>query len=247
MSTIQPSRSGRSQAVPAFLAPLVVQALAVGAFLLLFAASRRESPSASTAEVVASFTGAWGVWLVVRNNIWNWPIGIVSSAVFSIVFWNKALFADAVLQVLYVLLGFLGWHLWLRGGENHGRRKMGRVGRTEAAWVTLAFLLSTVIATMYLHSVQDSAPFTDALTTSLSLAAQYLLTRKYIENWLLWIVVDIIYVGLYLNRDLNLTALLYVVFLAMAIAGLRHWGHLLDAEPPAQEEGPALPQPGAGP
>ena len=205
-------------------------ALATVASLALIGASLRKDSTLSTAEVLGFVTGGWCVWLVVRDNIWNWPVGIVNAGFFVVVFWRARLYADASLQVIYIVLGFLGWYMWLRGGQDHGRLHVRCVGLREAAWVALAFVVGTMIATRYLRGVGDSAPFLDALTTTLSLAAQYLLTRKFIENWTLWIVVDVIYVGLYASRGLNLTSLLYVVFLGMACVGVKHWRRLLEDE-----------------
>lgn len=216
--------------------------VATFASLGLIGVSLREGSTLSTVEVLGFVTGGWCVWLVVRDNIWNWPVGIANAGFFVVVFWRARLYADATLQVIYIILGFLGWYMWLRGGQNHGRLRVRSVGRKEAAWVGVTFVVGTVIATFYLRSVGDSAPFLDALTTTLSLAAQYLLTRKFIESWTIWIVVDVIYVGLYVSRDLHLTGILYAVFLGMAIVGLKHWRSLLD-HGPGSGEAPSLGSP----
>ncbi len=89
--------------------------------------------------------------------------------------------------------------------------------------IAVAVVVMTVIGTAFLRRILDSAPFLDALTTSMSLAAQYMLTRKLIENWYLWIAVDMVYIGLYTSRALPLTAVLYAIFLAMCVVGLLEW------------------------
>lgn len=174
-------------------------------------------------EVLAFISGVVTVWLVVKENIWNWPIGILNSAFFVAVFWNARLFADMGLQVVYIVLGILGWYWWLKGGKN---RTALTISRTSwLTWAVLATLttLTTYGATIYLRSVNDAAPFWDALTTVLSLVAQYLLTKKKIENWLVWITADVIYIALYFYKDLYLTSGLYIIFLLMCVAGWRAW------------------------
>lgn len=185
-------------------------------------------------EVFGFVTGGVCVWLVVRQHILNWPLGLANNAVFIVLFLEARLFADMALQLVYVVLGVLGWYWWLRGGE---RRTALRVGRaTPATLIALAALVAATTwgLTLFLRSVGDAAPFLDALTTTLSLAAQYLLTRKLIENWYLWIVADLIYIGLYAARGLPLTAALYALFLGLCLLGQREWRRsLLAVTPPA--------------
>jgi nicotinamide mononucleotide transporter len=174
-------------------------------------------------EVLGFLTGAAAVWLVVRENVWNWPVGIANSAFFVVLFFQARLFADAGLNVLYVVLGCLGWYWWLRGGENRTALRVGRVSARHAGVLAGLGVVATAGMTILLERVGDAAPFPDALTTVLSLIAQYMLTRKLLENWAVWITADVIYIGLYLSRDLYLTALLYAVFLGMCVAGLVRW------------------------
>ncbi|MCC6512138.1 MAG: nicotinamide mononucleotide transporter [Pirellulaceae bacterium] len=177
----------------------------------------------STLEAVSFITGALCVWLVVRENVWNFPIGLLNVATFSIVFFQARLFADAGLQVVYFVLGILGWRLWLRGGENHTQLSLSRIGRVESAGLGLFVFVSTLCLWLTLHHLGGSASFWDALTTSLSLASQWMLNRKQLENWLGWIVVDTIYIPLYVSKGLYLTAILYAIFLCMAIIGWKQW------------------------
>lgn len=183
-----------------------------------------------------SITEAWGfatggicVWLVVREHLWNWPIGLANNCVFFVLFWQSRLYADMGLQVVYFGLGLYGWLNWIYGGDNRTPLKVSRTTRVE--WLVL--LASLPFATWGLREIllaaNGSAPFWDSFTTALSLAAQYLLCRKRVENWFFWIVADVIYVPLYLSRDLPLTALLYAVFLGMCLFGLRAWRKNLGA------------------
>ena len=181
-------------------------------------------------EVLGFITGALTVWLTVKQNIWTWPIGIASNVFFIVVFWRAALYADMALQFVYIAVSAFGWYWWLKGGAGHSRLKVGRVGVRDAAILAVLGVAATYGMMRYLESVGGSAPFLDALTTALSLVAQYLLSRKLIENWYVWIVADILYVGLYVSRDLHLTAVLYAIFLAMCVRGLVEWRRSMEAD-----------------
>lgn len=175
-------------------------------------------------------TEAWGfatggvcVWLVVREHMWNWPMGLANNLLFLVLFWRGRLYADMGLQVIYFGLGIYGWLNWIFGGAQRTELKVSRTTRTE--WLAIAVFvpLATWGLRELLIVVNGAAPFWDSLTTVLSLAAQYLLCRKRVENWCFWIVADVIFVPLYLSRSLPLTAVLYGVFLVMCLVGLRGW------------------------
>jgi nicotinamide mononucleotide transporter len=207
----------------AVLAALTVCAAAVAGVMVALG-------RASALEAVSFATGAVAVWLTVRENIWNFPIGIINTAGYSLVFFQARLYGDASLNVLYCLLGIVGWYLWLFGGERRSELRVSRAGTTELALVALVVAVSTFLLWKTLHLVGGSASFWDAATTSLSLGAQWLLNRKRVENWHIWIVADVIYVPLYVSRGLNLTAVLYAVFLVMAVMGLIRWREVYDDE-----------------
>ena len=203
-------------------------AVTAGSVLLLAAAWFRWCPLDLT-EALGFVTGAVCVWLVTKRNLWNWPIGLANNVFFAVLFHRSRLFADCGLQGVYFILGVYGWWHWLRGGDGHSRAPVSRA--TEREWIaTLAFL---VAGTWGLRSLmiflQGAAPFWDSLTTVLSLAAQYLLCRKRIENWWFWIAADLIYVPLYVARHLPLTAVLYTIFLGLCLLGLRRWRAEIDS------------------
>lgn len=174
-------------------------------------------------EAASFVTGAICVWLTVRQSIWNFPIGLINVATYCVVFYRAALFADAGLQIVYFVLGALGWRLWLHGGKDRSQLQVSRAPTSEIAVICGLVAVGTVLLWQLLRHVGGSASFWDALTTSISLASQWLLNRKRLESWAGWIIVDAVYVPLYISKELYLTALLYGVFLVMAMMGLRAW------------------------
>jgi nicotinamide mononucleotide transporter len=195
----------------------------------------------TTAELLGFATGAACVWLCVRASSWNFPIGIANNLFFLVLFWGARLYADAALQVVFLLLAAHGWFRWLRGGDQRGRRPMGHAS-PAVLLVLLALLVpATWALTAILTRAHDSAPFWDALTTALSLAAQWLLNAKQVENWYFWIAADLVYVPLYAAKDLVLTAVVYVLFLGLCGVGLRSWLRELAVARPVVAAQPGVP------
>jgi nicotinamide mononucleotide transporter len=177
----------------------------------------------SVAELLGFVTGAASVWLTVLARISNFPVGIANSAFFLVLFLSARLFADSGLQVVYIVLGFVGWWQWLHGGPERTRLVVARSGWKLLAWCVVFVAGTTWGLTVLLRAVHDIAPFWDALTTAVSLAAQFLLNCKKIENWTFWIAADLVYIPLYVVKRLDLTAIVYVLFLAMCLVGVRAW------------------------
>lgn len=174
-------------------------------------------------EIAGFVTGALSVWLAVRQNPWNWPFGVANAICFLALFWQARLFGDMALQLLFIAICLLGWYRWLFGGAGHSRLGVTRITALGALAYVCAGAVATAVFTPYLRSVGDASPVLDALTTVLSVEAQYLMTRKVIEHWWVWMAADVIYIWLYASRELYLTSLLYVVFFAMCVVGLREW------------------------
>ena len=177
----------------------------------------------SWAELLGFVTGAVGVWLTVRSSIHNFWVGIANSAFFLVLFLTARLWADGGLQVVYIVLGFIGWWQWLYGGRDRAALVVGRATpKTLAACIGFV-LVATWGLTLLLGAAHDVAPFWDALTTAISLVAQYLLNAKKVETWLFWMAADIVYIPLYTVKRLDLTAVVYVLFLGLTVIGLRAW------------------------
>lgn len=172
-------------------------------------------------EIVGAVTGAACVLLVVRRSIWNFPVGIVSSAAYLLFFNEQRLYADAGLQVVFIALGFHGWVAWARGRTDSTPIRRVPVGELTA--LTAAFPMVWLMLTRLLELVNGAAPVYDAFVATLSLVAQWLLNRRCVESWLAWIVVDQVSVVLFWSRGMHLTAVLYAIFLAMCVAGLFEW------------------------
>lgn len=192
---------------------------------VLLAIGMHVAGRASMLEAASFVTGAICVWLTVRASIWNFPIGLVNVGAYSVVFFRAHLYGDAGLQVIYFALGAIGWFMWLRrnGDGDEPTSHICRASRRELILIVAFAVVATGGLWQALRNTGSSASFLDALTTSISLASQWLLNRKRLESWIGWIVVDIIYVPLYLAKGLALTAILYAVFLVMAVFGYREW------------------------
>lgn len=185
-------------------------------------------------EVLADLTGLASVWWAARENVLTWPIGIVNSALFLLLFFDAKLYADSVLQVCFIVLGVYGWWQWQSGG--HEARVAG-VGTTLPVRRTTgrewaALIAVTVVAqaswTYWLANHTDSpVPFWDASILVLSLVATYGQARKLVESWLVWIAVDIISVRLYLSRELYPTAVVFGIFGGLCVLGLIDWSRTL--------------------
>ncbi|HEY7419019.1 MAG TPA: nicotinamide riboside transporter PnuC, partial [Ktedonobacteraceae bacterium] len=116
-----------------------------------------------------------------------------------------------------------GWYLWLRGGKGKTALRVSSISLKEFLILVLITAIATLDITFYLQTIQDSAPFWDALTTVLSLVAQYMLNKKFLENWYSWILADLIYIPLYIYERLYLTSAVYVIFLVLCLLGIRTW------------------------
>lgn len=178
----------------------------------------------SWTEAFGFGTGALCVWLVAKQHLWNWPIGIANNLFFLLLFATSGLYADAGLQVLYILLAVYGWWAWLYGGSGHAGLGVSTTDRKTAIALGTGIVLGTAALYVLLtHVTNSNVPAWDALTTSLSLAATYGQTRKQLESWLLWMAADIVYVPLYAYKGLWLTSALYVGFFLLCLNGYLSW------------------------
>ena len=175
-------------------------------------------------EWIAAIAGAVSVFLSARQNIWSWPTAIVNVSLYTFIFFRSGLYSDMGLQVVYLGLSIYGWYQWLRGGVGHTALRVSRASRK--VWVISGLLAAFTWLLLWQVTSRlpgvSLAPLDSGLTT-LSLVAQWMMTRKILENWVLWIIADLVYVPMYIHKDLHVTAGLYTVFLALAIMGFVQW------------------------
>ncbi|WP_423127031.1 nicotinamide riboside transporter PnuC [Gaoshiqia sp. Z1-71] len=176
-------------------------------------------------EVLGSVLGLVYIILSIRQNILTWPVGLITSALYVYVFFVSKFYADMALQVYYVLVSIYGWYFWLKG--NPDRKAHLPVSFTpRKLWIPLALasLMFFLIIVFVLKNYTDSPiPNGDALTTALSLVATWMLARKYLEHWLIWIFVDFLSAVLYALKGLWPTVILFVVYTIMAAWGYVSW------------------------
>ncbi|HXV26465.1 MAG TPA: nicotinamide riboside transporter PnuC [Candidatus Paceibacterota bacterium] len=199
-------------------------------------------------EFFGTVFNLWCVWLVAKNRVLNWPVGIVGILLFGALFWQIRLYADLFEQVYFFVTSLWGWWVWLHprsAGETDIRGELAISGLNRRGYAVYGVVLAvgTVVltfVTMHLHQwlpgyfpEAASYPLLDSFTTVMSFAATVLMVRRKIESWHLWIAVDIIGIGLYWAKDVHLVSLLYAVFLVNAVNGLIRWSREHRARIPA--------------
>jgi nicotinamide mononucleotide transporter len=177
-------------------------------------------------------TGILCVWLAARNNILNWPIAIVSVIIYIFIFYDSKLYADMGLQVYFLLMNAYGWYFW-----NNNRKSMAmptpvsQITQKEILLSVIGIIAFTIILGFILRQNTDASfPFIDSFCTACSLIAQVFLARKVLQNWLIWIFVDIIYVGVYVSKDLYATAIMYALYIYIAWMGYQQWKNTISKE-----------------
>jgi len=175
-------------------------------------------------EWIAAAFGAVSVWLSVRQKVWSWPTSIVNNALYIVVFHGARLYADMGLQVVYIGIALFGWYHWLYGGAGHTELRVTRISRRALALLpVLAAAGTAALGTLLARHTDAALPLLDSGLTVCSMIAQWLMTRKVLENWALWVALDVLYIGLFIHRALYPTALLYAVFLVLAAMGHAQW------------------------
>ncbi len=180
--------------------------------------------SQSLLETSGVITGIICVYLAAKNNIWGWPVAIISVILYIFIFLEAKLYADTGLQVYFLIMNIYGWYFWSRKPVNEKKVPVTSISKIEILLSLAAVIVFTLGLGFLLRQETDASfPFIDSFCTACSLVAQIFLARKVMENWLIWIFVDIIYVGVYLAKDLNLTAGMYALYIYIAAAGYLDW------------------------
>ena len=174
-------------------------------------------------EIIGVITGLLCVYLAAKNNIWNWPFAVISVTIYIFIFFEAHLFADMGLQVYFFIVNLYGWYYWSKKPSAAAKTPVTRITKTQVIIAIPAIMLFTFVLGSILKYTTASYPFIDSFCTACSLVAQVFLARKVLENWLIWIFVDIIYVGVYTVKGLHLTALMYAIYVAIALMGYIDW------------------------
>ena len=182
----------------------------------------------SLLEVAAVVFAMAYLLLAVRENVLCWLFAFLSTAIYTVLFWDVSLLMESALNVYYMAMAVYGWYQWTRGGTNggdepHALAIRSMSGQQHALVITAIAILCIVSG--YLLSEHSSAawPYVDSFTTWASVITTYLVARKYLQNWLYWIVIDTVSIPLYIDRGLNLTALLFVAYVVIAVIGYFKW------------------------
>lgn len=176
-------------------------------------------------EIVAVVVALAMVGCNIRQIHWGWPLAMLSSALYFALFWRSKLYGDAALQIFFIVVACWGWVQWLRGVRGDGQPlQVVRLTRRGLVATVVASAVLWPLTGLFLKNYTDTdVPWWDAFPTAVSLVGQYLLGRKYIDNWAVWIVVNVVSVGLFAWKGLWLTVALYLVFIALSVLGWRAW------------------------
>ena len=181
-------------------------------------------------EIAAALLGVINVALVVRRSTWNYPFGIAMVSLYFFVFWEAKLYSDALLQVFFLLINMYGWWAWYHARHvDHGVAVGWMSWNARMRWLGATVVAIALWGTGMARWTDAAAPFVDATTAGLSVAAQFLQSFRRVESWILWIAVDVIAIGLFAWRGLLVTTALYGLFLVLAVIGLFEWRRRVEA------------------
>ncbi len=179
--------------------------------------------AANRLELAGAVTAALGIWLTTKRWLICWPVTLVSIFIYVVVFYRAGLLSDALLQIVFIVFTVYGWWHWWRGARAEGEVRVEPLQRSHLLIAVLLGIPGSFALGMVAKRLGAALPFLDAALMSYSLVATWWQARKHIANWWLWIVVDTVYIGEYLYKDLRATALLYAAFVPLAMLGLRDW------------------------
>lgn len=183
-------------------------------------------------EILAFVLSLAMVWLNIRVNAWAWPLAIAASLLYCLLFRDARLYGEAGLQIFFALVAAWGWWQWLRGrGDDGAALQVRRLSRRGRLALAAALLAAWPLLAGFLRQFTDTdVPWGDALPTAGSVAGQWLLGRKYVENWPMWLAVNLVSTGLFAYKGLWLTVLLYALFALLSVVGWRAWSALAKAK-----------------
>lgn len=179
-------------------------------------------------EIIGALIGLIYLWLEYRVSIWLWLAGIVMPAVYIVVYYQAGLYADSGISLYYLIAGVYGWVMWQRRPV---RQKERQITQTPCCrWLPMAVVfvaLFLVIGEVLVRFTDSTVPWLDSFTTALSFVAMWMLAHKYLEQWLVWIVVDVVSCGLYIYKELYFTSVLYGLYAVIAVFGYMKWRQIM--------------------
>jgi len=178
----------------------------------------------SLLEVAGVISGLLCVYLAAKNIIWNWPLAIISVVIYIFIFYDSHLFADMGLQVYFLAVNIYGWYFWSKKSPTATKTPVTSIKQREVILSAVAIVVFTFLLgwTLFNHTTA-SYPYLDSFCTACSIVSQFFMARKVLQNWLLWVFVDAIYVGIYIFKDLHLTAVMYAIYIVIALIGYVDW------------------------
>lgn len=189
----------------------------------------------SQLEWLAAGLGLVNITLLIFRNAWNYAFGIASVTIYVLIFWQSRLYAESALQVFFILAQIWGWFLWLKvGGDNNRVPVRWLDWPSRLVWITVTAAISLNLGWLMHKYTNAAMPFADSAIAGASVAAQILLAYRRIENWVLWVLIDIAAVALYIDRGLYPTAGLYGGMLVMSLFGLKEWVSFAQAKRPVK-------------
>tara|TARA_R110002167_G_scaffold203006_6_gene406963 strand:- start:1163 stop:1774 length:612 start_codon:yes stop_codon:yes gene_type:complete len=179
---------------------------------------------ASPLEWTATIAGFLCVYLLIKRSVWSFFFGLIQVSIYAWIFYEVKLYSDMILHVLYIGFQFYGWFIWRRAQDEHNQVVVIRGSNQQyALWAGVVVISTSIVGTIMAKNTDASFPYPDAFTTCASLVAQWLLSHKRLFNWLLWIVVDVVAITIYWQKQLYPTSALYLCFLVMAMIGQVQW------------------------
>ena len=184
-------------------------------------------------ELTGAVSGLVCVWLLIKESIWTWPLGLVYALISLVVFYEARLFSDWILHLYYVGMNGYGWYYWSRGSEERtidGDVPIIRISFRLTIWLTLITISSIILWGLLVKNIAPTADliYWDSATTVMSFVAMWMTARKYLESWIVWLVLDVLLAGIYFYKGINPYALLYAIYIGLAVAGWMRWSKSLN-------------------
>ena len=182
-------------------------------------------------ELLAATLGLVSITLQIRQSLWYWPVSIVMTAMYIAVYIDQTLYAEMLLQIYFLLMCLYGWWSWKCGGKQKSELVVSRL--SAGKWppvLAIILLLFVTLGALMSRFTNNDAPWIDALVTAISFVATWLLARKKLENWLLWIVANLLSIGLYWHKAMYPTLVLFIVLVVLAFVGHQRWRRELECK-----------------